>query len=281
MLQISIIIPTFNRASLLNRAINSILAQTYTHWDLWVIDDGSTDNTASLVEEFQHTNPKLNIRYVRSPNLGVSHARNLGAQLSTSSWIAFLDSDDEWLSSKLELQVHAIKNTNSPLIHGHEKWQRNHKDVKIPKKYQKLGGRIFKENCDVCAIGPSCALIRKDIFSELGGFNEEFQVCEDVELWLRICSKYDTHLVDEDLIIKHGGHQDQLSMQHHSMDEWRLKALLPHINSPLLTADENIHLKEVCLKKGQILLSGLLKYDHLEQHHVWEKRLNLALGVSF
>ena len=124
---INVIIPTFNRSEELKRALRSVFAQDYPHFDVWVIDDGSTDNTPQVIEEFS---TQKNLNYIKTENRGVSAARNTGILKSKGEWCAFLDSDDEWLPHKLSRQVEFIrKNPTIPLVHGEEIWIRNGKRV--------------------------------------------------------------------------------------------------------------------------------------------------------
>ena len=127
---ISVIIPTYNRAHELKRAVSSVLNQDYSHFDLWVIDDGSTDNTLEVIEDFKknHSSQKggakpPKIHDIKTENRGVSAARNTGIHNSKGRWCAFLDSDDEWLKDKLSRQVHFVQaNPDLPIVHGEEIW---------------------------------------------------------------------------------------------------------------------------------------------------------------
>ena len=135
---VSVYITTYNRRELVERAINSVMAQNYSHIEIIVADDGSTDGT----QEFISTNYP-DIKYLKSTNKGVSAARNLGIRHSQNDWLAFLDSDDEWLPNKLEKQFAAVSNQKEyKLIHCDEIWIRNGNRVNPKVKHKKFGGSI-------------------------------------------------------------------------------------------------------------------------------------------
>ena len=139
--KISVIIPTYNRHALLERAVLSVLKQTRPADEIIIIDDGSTDGTAELI-------PKKfpQILYSWQENKGVSTARNAGIESASSEWIAFLDSDDTWLRRKLEYQQKSlIENPEFLICHTNEIWIRHGKRVNPLKKHQKSGGYIFEK----------------------------------------------------------------------------------------------------------------------------------------
>jgi len=159
-MQITVIIPTYNRYEFLKRALKSVYAQSRLPKEVIVIDDGSTDNTAKIIQDFP------NIQYFYQENSGVSSARNSGVTKASYPWIAFLDSDDEWHEDKLKLQVQFHQNhPNILMSYTDELWVRDSEVVKIPKKFKKFGGRIFKECLSHCIIAPSAVLISKEILN--------------------------------------------------------------------------------------------------------------------
>jgi glycosyltransferase involved in cell wall biosynthesis len=273
MIQVSVIIPTYNRLEVLKRAVASVEAQTYPHWDLWVIDDGSTDGTSEWLNQhplFAHHQPNLAShelsrqgRVIQIENSGVSHARNLGIEASQGEWLAFLDSDDEWLPQKLEKQMaFAEDHPEFPLIHGEEIWIRNGVRVNPHKHHQKKGGRIFDHCLPLCVISPSTAMIRRQAIKEVGLFRQDFPVCEDYELWLRLCAKWEVGFIEEFLINKYGGHQDQLSRRYKAMDYWRVRALVQFLDHPSLSTKEIQLLLHTLIKKCDILLRGYEKHQN-------------------
>ena len=263
MSQVSVIVPTFNRAEIFERALNSVLRQTYTDWELILVDDGSTDATAAVFNRWRTENPTPRVRYIRSENRGVSAARNLGLQLSQSAWLAFLDSDDEWLSDKLARQMELTE--RFVLIHGEEIWIRRGVRVNPMKKYRKMGGRIFSRCVDLCFVSPSTAMVRRDVLQAAGGFREDFPVCEDYELWLRLSARHDAGFVAAPVTTKYGGHADQLSRRHHSMDYYRVKALVPFLEErDEISPAERVHVAQTVIYKSDILLNGYDKHGQRE-----------------
>ncbi len=259
---ISVIIPTFNRGPLLLRAIHSVLNQSYKNFELIVVDDGSTDDTEALLNPFINNQT---LKYFKQENSGVAAARNLGAKNSSGAWIAFLDSDDEWLPHKLQQQLLFLKaNSHLQIVYSEEIWMR--KGVRVNQKqiHKKSGGHIFNECLKQCLIAPSSVMMNRSLYQEMKGFNEEYVVCEDYDLWLRISSLYEIGFIPEPLIIKYGGHDDQLSTKFVAMDMWRLKSMHSIlINKSLLEVSRN-HLLDRMKEKATILLKGYEKYENAE-----------------
>ena len=267
-IDISVIIPTYNRYEFLKRALSSVYAQIHLPKEIIVIDDGSTDNTSQIVQDFP------DIKYIYQKNAGVSSARNLGIKHSSNEWIAFLDSDDEWHIDKLALQVQYHENNpNIQISYTDELWIRDAKEVKIPKKFKKYGGDVFEQCLSHCIIAPSSVFISKEILNQVENdddiFDESLEVCEDYDLWLRIASKNEIGLVDEKLIIKYAGHDDQLSFKYWGMDRFRVLALENLFKNNI---KESL-VKGELIKKYTLLLKGAIKYDKIHDIKIYEKRL--------
>ncbi len=220
-MNISVIIPTWNRASRLASALQSVFAQRLPPAEVIVVDDGSTDDTHRLVHsQFPQ------IHYIYQQHNGVSSARNTGIKAATGDWIALLDSDDRWLPEKLELQSESIRaRPEYKICHCDEIWIRNGKRVNPMKKHAKRGGNIFRHCLPLCVISPSAVMIQRDLLTEIGLFDERLPACEDYDLWLRISALHPVLYVDKPLIIKDGGHSDQLSRHYWGMDRFRIQAL--------------------------------------------------------
>ena len=188
--------------------------------------------------------------------------------------ICFLDSDDEWLHTKLEKQIHVYKEHKLPVIHTEEIWIRKGVRVNPKKKHKKYGGRVFKPSLFLCAMSPSSIMIEKSVFETVGTFREDFTVCEDYDLWLKIASRYEVSFIKEPLIKKYGGHEDQLSRKFVAMDYFRVKTLHSLKNSPFLTKEERHLLHQTLQKKCKILLQGYKKHSNLtnfkEVHSILE-----------
>ena len=240
---VSVIIPTYNRAWALKKAIESVLAQDYKNFELIVVDDGSTDDTEALVSEYAKA-----VKFIQQPNLGVSAARNKGISIASGALIAFLDSDDYWEPQKLSAQVEFFNaNPDALICQTEETWIRNGKRVNPKKKHKKLSGMIFIPSLALCLISPSAVMMRKILFAKVDMFDESLPACEDYDLWLRVTCRYPVHLIDTPLIVKTGGHEDQLSAAT-GLDKYRIYALKKILKSDFLN-EEQYQAAENMLKK--------------------------------
>ena len=275
-MNISVIIPTFNRKETLKRAIQSVVMQSYTPYEIIVIDDGSDDGTKEwLKDNFP------NVKYIYQMNSGVSSARNKGIKFARGDWIALLDSDDEWLPSKLKDQANEIElNPAAKFLHTNEIWIRNGVRVNQMKKHKKYGGYIFEKCLDMCRISPSSVLIKKDIFEKIGMFDETLKVCEDYDLWLRFASKYPVHFLDQPLIKKYGGHSDQLSKVDDGIEFYRIQSLKKIISSKILNKDQSIILKNMLIHKLKIYANGLEKRNKKNELNEIKKNIEYWINIE-
>lgn len=265
---VGVVIPTFNRAHTLGRALDSVFSQTLQPQQVIVVDDGSTDSTADLVAGYSE------VSYLRQENRGVSGARNLGIRRCGCEWIALLDSDDEWLPEKLEVQFGALaENPGYRLIHCDEIWIRNGRRVNAADRHRKRGGWIFEHCLPLCVISPSAAVIEKGLLEEVGGFNEGLPACEDFDLWLRVCSRYPVLYVDRPLLCKYGGHDDQLSRKHWGMDRFRVRALRDLISEGRLSESDRQAALANLREKCRILVNGARKRGNAEVEAEYEALL--------
>jgi glycosyltransferase involved in cell wall biosynthesis len=275
---ISVIIPTFNRASLLPRAVNSVLSQTFRDFELVIVDDGSTDGTPALPLFTDETrDPRL--RFVRLPeNRGVSAARNRGVRETTAPWIAFLDSDDEWLPRKLEKQMaFTAKHPDLALNQTKEFWIRNGKRVNPPRTHEKTSGDLFAASLRRCMITPSSVMIRRDLLLQQGGFNESMTACEDYDLWLRITCGHPVGLADEYLLRRYGGQGDQLSATVPVLDRFRIKSILDLLSGNCLTSDQRKIAQARVLELAVIVAEGYKKHGKTEEYEHYRKIID-SLG---
>jgi len=269
-MQISVIIPTYNRKHLISRAIKSVINQSFKPFEIIIVDDGSDDGTYQFINQFFRE-----IKLIRQSNNGVSSARNLGIKNAKGNWIAFLDSDDEWFSKKLELQKKAIDNSDKYLIsHTNEIWIRNGVRVNQMKKHQKYGGSIFEKSLDICRISPSSVLINRKIFEDIGKFDETLKICEDYDFWLRISSKYPVLFLDELLIKKYGGHKDQLSKNTIGIEQYRIQSLEKILKNIKLNNSQFNSALFMILKKLDIYKKGLIKRKKSEEIDIVQKKIH-------
>ena len=272
--RISAIIPTFNRAHLLPRAVDSILSQTLPPHSVIIVDDGSTDGTEKLIKK---NYPE--IKYLKQDNLGVSAARNAGITATSCEWLAFLDSDDEWLPEKLARQMEVLNLAPAMKIcHSDEIWIRNGKRVNPLKKHSKSGGWMFKKALPICCISPSSAMIHRSVFDNVGLFEESLPACEDYDLWLRVTSSYPVLYISEKLVVKHGGHQDQLSEKYWGMDRFRIQALEKIILSGNLSNENLNDAKQMLQEKTKIFSNGARKRGRTAEAEKCEQRMEAILG---
>jgi glycosyltransferase involved in cell wall biosynthesis len=252
---VTVVVPTRDRIDPLRRALESVRRQTYPAARVIVVDDGSHDDPGSWLQpDFPE------VEFVRQEHRGVSAARNRGIELATTRWIAFLDSDDEWRPEKLERQLSALeREPEHSICHADEIWIRNGRRVNPGKRHAKRGGSIFQDCLPLCVISPSSVILDRSLLDDLGGFDETLPVCEDYDLWLRICARHRVLFVDEPLVIKYGGHKDQLSKRYWGMDRWRIRALEKIIESGVLGADDRRAAARVLLEKLDVYLEGARK----------------------
>lgn len=263
---ISIILPTYNRAHFLPRALDSVFAQTYANWELILIDDGSTDDTAAVTEKYADSR----VVYLFQENRGVSAARNYGIERCRGEFIALLDSDDEWLPAKLQIQLRHMQENGYEISQTNEIWIRNEKRVNQPAKYAKPEGWFFEASVKMCLISPACTMFTRKAWETIGPFDESMPSCEDYDMWLRACLNYPIGLVEERLTIKHGGRDDQLSNCVPCADLYRIRALLKILQCGNLDASQRAVVLEELEAKATIYRQGCEKRGKTEDaEKVW------------
>lgn len=268
--KVSVIVPTYNRADRLERALNSIVSQTCQDFELIVVDDGSTDKTSQLMKSF----PKAQYFYIKK-NSGVSKARNVGLAFAKGELICFLDSDDLWKEKKIQIQSLWLENNkDSQICYTDEIWVRNGVRVNPMNRHRKYSGDIFRHCLGLCIVSPSSVMIRAKLFDEIGNFDESLPACEDYDLWLRIASKYAFHFIEEPLIIKYGGHSDQLSRKYWGMDRFRVVALKKLLDQNSLDKEKLKLTRSVFLEKCSILIKGFEKRGKKEDESFYRELVN-------
>lgn len=200
--KVSVVIPTYNRENTIIRAVNSVLNQTFEDFELLIIDDGSTDQTKDMITEIEDTR----VKYIKLPlNRGASFARNSGIRAAKGEYIAFQDSDDEWLPNKLELQVKAMEAESNEVGLIYTKFYYDREDGRfewppeIAPEYMK-SGNVFPYMLKYNPVGGPTMMIRKECFQRVGLFNTELRSMEDYELALRIAKVYKLLLINKNLV---------------------------------------------------------------------------------
>jgi GT2 family glycosyltransferase len=254
-IQITIVIPVFNREHMIRRSIDSVLSQSYPSEEIIVVDDCSTDGTPGILESYGDK-----IKIIRLPdNSGPSRARNEGIKHAGTEWIAFLDSDDSWEKDKLKSQVeYLMRYPFYQIIQSEEKWIRNGKRVNPCTHHKKPFGWIWEQSLERCLVSPSGVMLTKSLLERHGGFDPGLPVCEDYDLWLKISRHHPVGLGPDLSVIKYGGHKDQLSHKYPAMDRFRVKSLVNLLKEePCPEFREKII--HVLKKKLEILIKGYEK----------------------
>jgi glycosyltransferase involved in cell wall biosynthesis len=264
--EVSVIIPTHNRSERVVRAVQSVLDQSFKDLEILVVDDGSTDDTEARLVPYG-----TSITYMRqSANRGVSAARNKGIENSNGTWIAFLDSDDYWLKDKLRFQMKFLRRTpDAVACQTEEIWIRRGRRVNPKKIHKKPSGEIFQHSLRLCLVSPSSVILKRCVFDEIGLFDETLEAAEDYDLWLRISCKHPIHLINRDLVVKEGGHEDQLSRKYTGMDRFRIRAIAKLINSGVLSSDQVTAAQEELAIKCKIYGNGCMRRGRQQEGHLY------------
>ena len=185
----SIVIPTYNCAELLQRALKSIFSQSFQNFEIIIIDNSSTDHTQNVLNSYSDS--RLNVLTVKNNGI-IAYSRNKGIEKSKGDWIAFLDSDDVWKPGKLERVKESIDQNQNAILLCHDEWHIVNGKIKTrlkygpetPDMYERL---LFKGNC----LSTSAVCLRKDIALKSGGFSErkDFVTVEDYEYWIRLAEE--------------------------------------------------------------------------------------------
>lgn len=258
---ISVIIPTYNRATLVLEALESVFCQDLPGIEIIVVDDGSTDDTR------QRLLPMLSrIRYVYQERTGVSGARNTGMRLAHGQWLAFLDSDDLWLPHKLTRQMQYLAaHPELRICQTEETWIRQGSRWNPRRYHRKPSGYCFDELLQRCLVSPSAVILHRSLLEEVGDFDEELPACEDYDLWLRIGWRHPLGLLSEPLVIKRGGHSDQLSATTPALDLYRIRALTKLLVQQPLSADQGHQVLAMLKRKCAIYAQGCARRGRLQE----------------
>jgi len=257
---ISVIIPTYNRCWILKEAIDSVLSQEYTDFEIIVVDDGSNDATAALLSAYGDQ-----ITTIYQGNSGVSAARNAGILMAKGKYVAFLDSDDMWLPEKLSCQVDFFQSHAEAVIcQTDEIWIRNGVRVNPKNRHKKPSGMIFEPSLQLCLVSPSAVMIKKSLFDAVGLFNEAFPACEDYDLWLRIGLYYPIYLIERHMVVKRGGHDDQLS-RNPGLDRYRIQSIVKILENHQLTPAYHQAAVDVLNEKCRIYAAGCIKRGRADE----------------
>ena len=252
---VSVIVPVYNRAHFLKECIDSIWAQTFKEFEFIVVDDGSEDESPDLLSGY-----KDRIIVIRQENRGVSAARNAGINRARGTYLAFCDADDLWLPQKLAVQMELFRNDPGAVVcYTDEIWIRNGKRINPCNHHRKFSGDIFIRSLELCLVSPSSVMMHRSFFERTGTFDEELPACEDYDLWLRASLVFPFHFIDKALIVKRGGHADQLSKKYWGMDRFRIKSIVKCLKNRDMSHVQRMEAAKTLQKKCTILANGALK----------------------
>jgi glycosyltransferase involved in cell wall biosynthesis len=269
--QLSVVVPTYNRAWCLAEALDSVLAQDVAGVELIVVDDGSTDGTPQLLAGYGGA-----IRILRQENRGVSAARNAGIAAARGGLVAFLDSDDVWLPGKLWAQVDFFAAHPEALIcQTEELWVKDGRRVNPGRRHRKRGGMIFEPSLELCLVSPSAVMMRRELFERVGRFDEALPACEDYDLWLRVSLRHPIHLIETPLIVKRGGHSDQLS-RGWGLDRYRIASILKLLEGGDLTDGQRRAAVRVLRRKCAVYAGGCRKRGRVSEVEHYEDLMRMS-----
>ncbi|MDI3476345.1 MAG: hypothetical protein PWQ79_2097 [Thermococcaceae archaeon] len=247
---VSVIIPTHNRANLLERAIRSVLAQTFEDFELLVVDDASTDNTPEVVESIEDGR----LRYIRlKENSGAPVARNTGIKKSRGKFIAFLDDDDEWLPLRLEVQIKKFEELDRSfgVVYGGFYYVSQEGGKILGKNIPKFRGDVYLHLLRENFVGSPTLLIRRECFKKAGLFDPFLTSSQDWDMWLRIAKYYKFDYVKE-IVAKYYVHGRQISFNLNKYIPGRERFIKKHLDIRMNPKIMSIHLSQM----GVLLLLG-------------------------
>jgi glycosyltransferase involved in cell wall biosynthesis len=284
--KLSVIIPTYNNDRYIQRAISSLLEQSFKDFEIIIVDDGSTDDTRDIVKAYGDS-----IRYIYQENKGLAGARNTGIDVSNGELLAFLDADDWFAKKNLETKVSFLEK-NPDAVWVYSDWQfvdaqGNHLDrgsTRFKFADKKVDGYVFAELLyNRNFISPCAVVIKKSVLEEVGCFDPQVVCQEDWDLWLRLSLRYPCNYIDEALVYVF----DRPHSLSKDFTKWaygnafivdKLENLIPHDFErrkqalARLQADKHTFLARVFIKKGQIK-NGLRAYFTSIRHLPYQKRV--------
>jgi glycosyltransferase involved in cell wall biosynthesis len=270
--EITVVIPVYNRRPLLTEAVRSVLDQSYGGFECIIVDDGSTDETWDMPAARNSFGGDPRVKVHRIEHTGMPGlVRNRGAALSSSPHLAFLDSDDVWMSDKLQRQVRFFReNPRIRICPTREKWIRAGREVSQARQRHLREGMIFQDSLKKCIIGPSTVMMERSLFEETGGFREDLEIAEDYELWLRITSRVEVGYIDEPLVTKRAGHGDQLSRKYGHIEYYRIQGLMGLVDEGSFPPELDALARRELSRKCGIYASGCRKRGRVGEAEKFE-----------
>jgi glycosyltransferase involved in cell wall biosynthesis len=257
---------------MLAEAVRSVLAQSYDPLELLIVDDGSTEDLH--LEMFAADE---RVKALRTVPRGAAAARNLGIRAAAGTYVAFLDSDDLWEPGKLALQIRALEDECSAgLCYTDEIWLKHGKWLNQKKRHRKWSGWIFPFCLPLCIVSFSSAVIRYSALDAVGLLNEQLPVCEDYEYWIRLTLLYPVIYLEKKLVVKRGGHPDQLSTRYWGMDRFRIQALMGILGREQLTMVQKELVAREIERKCRIVAQGARNHGFPERADYYDRMASWA-----
>jgi GT2 family glycosyltransferase len=270
---VSVVIPTYNSAAFLRGAIQSVLSQTYSDFEVIVVDDGSTDNTESVAHSFGDR-----VSYVKQENKGAGAARNHGIKRSQGKYVAFLDSDDLWLPGKLTEQI-PLLDRESKIGLVYSDWavvpEQGEAEPSYLRNRPAASGHVFDELIQCGFILTSGTVVRRSCLDDVGYFDETLSIAQDYDLWLRICYRWKVALVNKPLVIKRnrGGNLSS------NLPKTGAERIL--LFEKVLQKFSDIAPRSRCLVRRQLALNYWdMGYHYFERMSLKEARKNFMSSLS-
>ena len=273
---VSVIIPTCNRAGTVVRAVKSVLDQTLKDLEVIVVDDGSTDDTIELLGGIADAR----LQVLSQSNRGVSAARNFGLSKARGRFLALLDSDDRWLPQKAARQVRFMVEGGFHLCQTDEIWIRNGVRVNPCRKHAKPAGWFLEKSLHMCLISPSCVMFTREFLERYGTFDETLPACEDYDLWLRAGISCPAGFLPEALVVKTGGHSDQLSRKILGLDLYRIYAMVKQLRSQEPGPEQQSMIRRALRTRSDLYIKGCLKRGRFTEAQRVKDLMEEALAPS-
>ena len=278
--KVSVIIPAYNAEKHIAKTLDSALAQTYSEFEIIVVDDGSRDQTASIVKQYQETYPEK-VRMIKKENAGPAKARNVGIKASNGEYIAFNDADDLWLPEKLEKQISYFER-QSPQV-GMVYTNARKFDEKgiwtLPKRYRrkKVEGWIYKDLLKDNMIPNQSVMVRRSCFDEVGFFDESLDIIEDHDMWIRIAMKYEIAFLEETLSLYREHSQGRSKATEKTMNR-KIGVMEKHLRM----ASDNIEIEDIIKRVfSQRLYEFGYFYLKEERMSAARRMFDRSLAMSF
>ena len=270
---VSIVIPTYNRKHIISRAIDSVLNQTYDHFEILVVDDGSTDGTS----EFLKNRYKKTIRVIFQENQGASAARNKGIESARGKFVAFLDSDDQWLHTKLETQISFLEENPSVALLCARTYRADNPSKVNTYLSEAITGDLFSTLYTHSFVSTPTVVVKKEVLEQVGGFDTRYVSAEDFDLWLKITRVYNcAFLPDYVAIVNRGGDnlsKDKITLHYHAISilkKYFDKNIIPINKYKKVISDSYIALGRNYFKTGE---KSLARKNFLKSFAVFPFRL--------